>query len=64
MLAWTEQIKCRGLSEQPNYIQVATESCNIKRIIEIIWINVNHSISSALERSVINNWGAKKLLTT
>ena len=57
MLAWTEQMKCRGQSEQPNYIQVATKSCNIKHIIEIIWINVNHSSSSALERSVINNWG-------
>ena len=54
MLAWTEQIKCGGLSEQPNYIQVATKSCNIKHIIEIIWIIVNHSSSPALERSVIN----------
>ena len=59
MLAWTEQIICRELSEQPNYIQVATKSCNIKHIlIEIIWITVNHSSSPALERSVINNWGA------
>ena len=58
MLAWTEQMKCRGLSEQPNNIQVATKSCNIKHIIEIISINVNHSSSPALERSVINNWGA------
>ena len=41
MLALTEQIKCRGLSEQPNFIQVATKSCHIKHIIEIIWINVN-----------------------
>ena len=47
MLALTEQIKCRGLSEQPNFIQVATKSCNIKHIIEIILINVNHSSSSA-----------------
>ena len=23
-LAWTKQIKCRGLSEQPNHIRVAT----------------------------------------
>ena len=59
MLAWTEQMKCRGLSEQPNYIQVATKSCNIKHIIEIIWINVNHSSSPALERSVIINWGGE-----
>ena len=57
MIAWAEQIKCRGLREQPNYIQVATKSCNIKHIIEIIWINVNHSSSPALERSVLNNWG-------
>ena len=58
MLALTQQIKCRGLSEQPNFIQVATKSSNIKHIIEIIWINVNHSSSPALERSSINNWGA------
>ena len=44
MLALTEKIKCRGLSEQPNFIQVATRSCDIKHIIEIIWINVKHSI--------------------
>ena len=56
MLAWTEQ-KCRGLSEQPNDIRVATKSYNIKLIIEITCINVNYNSSSALERSVINNWG-------
>ena len=57
MLAWTEQVKCRGLSEQPNYIRVATKSCNMKLIIRTNWINVNHNSSTALERSVINNWG-------
>ena len=57
MLALTEQIKCRGLSEQPNFIQVSTKSCNIKHLIEIIWINVDHSSSTALERSVIKKLG-------
>ena len=55
MLAWTEQIKCRGLREQPKDIRVATKSCNMKLIIGITWINVNHNISAALERSGINN---------
>ena len=32
MLAWTEQVKYRGLSEQPNYIRVVTKSCNIHEI--------------------------------
>ena len=59
MLAWTEQVKCRGLREQPIDIRVLTKSCNIKLINEITWINVNDSSSTALERSVIkNNWGA------
>ena len=58
MLAWTEQVKCRGLSEQPNNIRVATKSCNMKHIIRITWIDLNHNSSTALERSVINNWGA------
>ena len=57
MLAWTEQVKCRGLSEQPNDVRVATKSCNMKHIIGITWINLNHNSSTALERSVINNWG-------
>ena len=54
VLAWTEQVKCRGLREQPNYIRVVTKSCNMKLV---IWINVNHNSSTALEWSVINNWG-------
>ena len=58
MLAWTEQLKCRGLSEQPNDIRVATKSSNMKHIIGIIWINLNHNSSTALEWSVINNRGA------
>ena len=58
MLAWTEQVKCRGLSEQPNYNRVATKLCNIKLVIGITLISVNHNSSTALERSVINNWGA------
>ena len=41
MLALTEQVKCRGLSEQPNDIRVATKLYNIKFIIGITWINVN-----------------------
>ena len=54
MLAWPEQVKYRGLSEQPSDIQVATKSCNMKHKIEITWINLNHL--ATLERSVINNW--------
>ena len=30
MRAWAEQVKFRGLSEQPNDIRVTTKSCNIK----------------------------------
>ena len=54
MLAWTVQIKCRGLSEQPNHIRVATKSYDIKLVMGITLIYVNHS-SPALEQSVINN---------
>ena len=52
----TEQVKCRGLSEQPNYTRVATKPCNMKLVIGItyMWISVNHNSSTALERSVIN----------
>ena len=60
MLAWTEKENCRGLSEQPNDIRVATKSCNMhdmKHIISITGINRNHNSSTALERSVLNNWG-------
>ena len=51
MLALTEQIKCRGLSEQPNDIRVATKSYNIHvtHVNGITWINVNHNSSPALE---------------
>ena len=35
VLAWTEQVKCRGLSEQPNYTRVATKLCNMKLVIGI-----------------------------
>ena len=58
-LAWTNQIKCGELSEQPNHIRVATKSYNKKKLhMGITWINVNNS-SPALERSVINNLGFK-----
>ena len=50
VLAWTEQAKRRGLSEQPIDIRVVKKSCNIELINEIIWINVNHSSSTALKR--------------
>ena len=40
MLAWKEQVKCRGLSEHPIDIQVVTKSCNIKLINGITGINV------------------------
>ena len=52
MLAWTEQENVRGLN-----IRVATKSCNTKLVIRIIRPNMNHNSSTALERSVINNWG-------
>ena len=58
VLAWTEQVKCIGLSEQANYNRVATKPCNMKLVIGITLISVNHNSSTALERSVINNWGA------
>ena len=62
MLAWTEQVKYRGLSEQPINIRLVTKPCNIKLINEITWIDVNHSSSTALERIDINNWGLKLIL--
>ena len=37
-------------------LRVATQSCNIKHIIGITWINLNYNSSAALELSVINNW--------
>ena len=39
VIAWTEQVKCRGLSEQLIDIRVVTKSCNIKVINGITWIN-------------------------
>ena len=50
MLAWAEQVKCRGLSEQPNYNRVATKPCNMKLVIGITLISVNHYSSTALDR--------------
>ena len=46
MLAWTEQVKCRGLSEQPNYNRVATKPYNIKLVIGITLISVNYRTGS------------------
>ena len=54
MVAWTEQVKYRGLSEQSNDILVTTKSCKMKLI---IGITLKNSSSTALERSFINNWG-------
>ena len=42
VLAWTEQVKCRWLSEQPNYNRVAAKPCNMKLVIGITLISVNH----------------------
>ena len=50
--------KMQRASEQPNYNRVATKPCNKKLVIGITLISVNHYSSTALERSVINNWGA------
>ena len=47
MLAWTEQVKFRGLSEQLNDIRVTTKSCNIKLEIGITLINSNHNSNTA-----------------
>ena len=58
MLAWTAQMKCRGLNEQPNDIWVATKSCNIKLVIGITLMNVNHNSSWP----ILNNWGLKRVL--
>ena len=52
MLAWREQIKCRGLSEHPNDFRVP-----IKSYIGITWVNVNHSSCPVLERSIIKTGG-------
>ena len=52
MLAWTEQVKCREIIEQPNDIWVVTKSYNLKRIIGITWVNVNHNNSAAFERFI------------
>ena len=41
MLARTEQVKYRGLSEQPNDIRLVTTSCNMKVITGTSLINVN-----------------------
>ena len=49
------ELKYKGLCEQPSYIRVVTMSCNMKLIIGIAWINLNHNNITALERSVINN---------
>ena len=34
VLAWTQHIKCRGLSEQPNDIRVAIKSYNKNSLLE------------------------------
>ena len=59
MLAWTEQVKCKGLSEQSNFNRVVTKPCNMKLVVGITLKrkSVNHNSSTALERSVINNLG-------
>ena len=44
----TEQVKCRGLSEQPKYTRMATKLCNMKLVIGITLISVNHNSSTAL----------------
>ena len=62
MLTVTEQVKCRGLSGLPNHTRVAAKPCNMKRVIGITKISVNHNSSAALERSVIHNWGLKPVL--
>ena len=46
MLIWTEQVNVRGLSEQPNYTRVATKPCNMKLVIGITLISVNHNSST------------------
>ena len=51
MLAWTEQVKFRGLSEQLNDIRVTTKSCNIKLEIGITLINSNHNSNTAKKKT-------------
>ena len=63
MLAWTEQVKCRGLSEQPNYNRVATKPCNMKLVIGITVISVNHN-SSIYEVCPKCSWTASEKLFT
>ena len=62
MVAWKEQVKYRGLSEQPNDIRAVKKSCNMKLIIGITWINVNQNNTTAFERSVINYLGLEPVL--
>ena len=50
MIAWAELIKCRGLKEHQNDIRVATKSSDIRHVIGITWINVNHCSGTALEK--------------
>ena len=51
MLAWTEQVKFRGLSEQLNDIRVTTKSCNIKLEIGITLINSNHNSNTGKKKT-------------
>ena len=57
ILAWTEQVKLRGISEQPNDIRVAAKQCNKNMNGKKTWINRNHKSSIALELSVVDKGG-------
>ena len=50
VITWAELIKCRGLKEHQNDIRVATKSSEIRLVIGITWINVNHCSGTALEK--------------
>ena len=48
MITWAGQIKCRGMKEHQNDIQVVTKSSEIRLFIGITWINVNHCSGTTL----------------
>ena len=50
VITWAELIKCTRLKEHQNDIRVATKSSEIRLVIGIIWINVNHCSGTALEK--------------
>ena len=51
MLAWTQQIKCRGLSEQPSE---SLHSDGSATYLLIIWVEKNHTFNNEIETKTIS----------